>query len=71
MIAGSIGSEVGEAVDVVQRTGSYGEEFGDELADTIIRVADLAGYLGIDLGRAVHQKMRRNRERPRKHGKVC
>lgn len=66
-----VGGEVGEAVDVVQRTGVYGEEFEDELADVIIRVADLAGYLGIDLGRAVQQKMRRNRERPRKHGKVC
>lgn len=42
--------------------------FPSELADTIIRIADLARYVGIDLAEAVEQKMRYNRSRPYKHG---
>lgn len=35
-----------------------------ELADAIIRIADLAGYLGLDLGGAVAEKMEFNLHRP-------
>lgn len=34
-----------------------------ELADAVIRIADLAGLLGLDLGAAVVEKMRYNRTR--------
>jgi hypothetical protein len=43
-----------------------------ELADIIIRVADLAGALGIDLDLAVRLKAAYNETRSRRHGgKTC
>lgn len=44
--------------------------FEEELADIIIRVADLAGWKGIDLDAHVRAKMRYNSMRPHKHGKL-
>lgn len=35
-----------------------------ELADAVIRIADLAGALGLDLGGAVAEKLEYNRNRP-------
>ncbi len=46
------------------------EGFGVELADAVIRIADLCGYLGIDLEETVHLKHSFNLTRPYKHGKV-
>jgi len=43
----------------------------EELADILIRCGDLAGALGIDLERAVKEKMAYNATRPFKHGKNC
>ncbi len=43
--------------------------FEDEAADMMIRVMDLASYLGIDLDAHVKAKMRYNSLRPIKHGK--
>lgn len=45
------------------------DTFPDELADIVIRVADLAGYLGYDLDRHIQLKMEYNASRPKKHGK--
>ena len=45
------------------------DTFEDELADAVIRVADLCGYLGIDLEAHIKAKMRYNASRPHKHGK--
>lgn len=45
--------------------------FPVELADTVIRIFDLCGFYGIDLGRAIREKTEYNRTRPRKHGKVA
>lgn len=39
-----------------------------ELADIVIRVADICGGLGIDLEAAVEEKLAYNRTRPRLHG---
>jgi NTP pyrophosphatase (non-canonical NTP hydrolase) len=48
------------------------EGFGTELADIIIRVADLAGKLKIDLDAEIRQKAAYNETRPYRHGqKVC
>jgi NTP pyrophosphatase (non-canonical NTP hydrolase) len=48
------------------------EGMASELADIVIRVADLSGRLGIDLGRAVEEKHAFNLTRSHKHGgKVC
>lgn len=40
-----------------------------ELADAVIRIADLCGHLGIDLEAAIALKMEYNEGRPFKHGK--
>jgi len=39
-----------------------------ELADTVIRIADIFGYYGLDMQRAVDIKMAYNRTRPHRHG---
>lgn len=41
-----------------------------ELADALIRILDLCGYLEIDIDKVVEQKMQYNYTRPHKHGKV-
>ncbi|KZE79462.1 hypothetical protein AV654_17640 [Paenibacillus elgii] len=39
-----------------------------ELADTVIRIFDTCGYLGIDLEAAIREKMAYNATRPQRHG---
>lgn len=39
-----------------------------ELADTVIRIADMCGVYGIDLEAAVEEKLAYNRTRPHMHG---
>ena len=41
-----------------------------ELADCVIRILHFCGKHGIDIERAVHEKIEYNRTRPYKHGKV-
>jgi len=45
--------------------------FEDEIADTIIRLLDLCGYMKIDIDYHVELKMKYNESRPYKHGKIC
>lgn len=48
------------------------EGFGVELADTVIRIMDLCGALGIDLELAIREKHEYNKTRPFRHGgKKC
>lgn len=75
-------TELGEACEAL-RKGSrqeYGktedvqyawrkDTFEDELADTVIRILDLCGYLKIDLGWQILKKIQYNVGRPKKHGK--
>lgn len=67
-------TEVGEAAQVVKRHWAEGApdwvrgQLADELADIVIRVADLSGCLGIDLQQAVLDKMAVNRSRPYLYG---
>lgn len=51
--------------------GSVLEEdhFTEELADVIIMALSAAGYLGIDIDKAVREKMEINRGREWRHGK--
>ena len=44
------------------------EGIASELADVIIRVLDICGLYGIDIGWAVARKMDYNRTRPQRHG---
>ena len=62
-------TEAGEAVQAIQK--GKDAEVAEELADVVIRVADLAGFMQIDLENAIVRKMETNRARPYKHGKVC
>mgnify|MGYP002684400671 CR=1 FL=1 len=39
-----------------------------ELADVVIRILDICGYLNIDLEAAIIEKMRFNETRPYRHG---
>ena len=64
-----VACEVGEAVDAIQH-GEY-LQLHEELADVVIRVMDLAGYLEFRLGDCIMFKMEKNRKRPWKHGKLC
>jgi NTP pyrophosphatase (non-canonical NTP hydrolase) len=57
-----IASEVGEAVNEC-RADKPTPEFGSELADIILRVADLAYEQGIDLSSAIESKMTLNEQR--------
>lgn len=62
--------EVAEALDEVRSQGLEDKEaLGEELADVIIRVLDLAGHLNLDLGHHIVTKHNINRTRARKHGK--
>ncbi len=45
------------------------DTFEDELADAIIRIADLAEYMKVDLEWQIKNKMDYNKKRPYKHGK--
>lgn len=42
--------------------------FGEELADVIIRTLELADMINIDIGREVASKMETNSKRPHMHG---
>lgn len=57
------------AADSGNYTGQLPPEFGEELADIVIRTLDLAEGLRIDLESYIVAKIDKNRGRPRKHGK--
>jgi NTP pyrophosphatase (non-canonical NTP hydrolase) len=50
---------------------SIKNSFDDEVADTLIRLLDLCGYMKIDIDKHVELKMKYNESRPYKHGKIC
>ena len=62
-----IHSELSEALEGLREDDT--KNVAIELADTIIRVYDLAEFLHLDIGKAVIEKMRINSFRPHKHGK--
>lgn len=69
-------SEVSEALEDYRvgkmkteiRADGKPEGFPSELADIVIRVGDLAGYLGINLDDEICKKMAFNATRPHRHG---
>jgi len=60
-------SEIGEAAEAVRYQNQ--ENFEEDLADTIIRILDLTGTMGIDIEEALRKKMAINEEREYRHGK--
>ena len=62
-----ISSEVGEAVEALRHEDC--DNLAEELADIIIRVADLCGGIGIDLEETIKWKMEKNEGREYRHGK--
>jgi len=63
-----ITGEVAEAHEALRKNDRT--NFAEELADIVIRVADLCGGLGIDLEKEIITKMAKNKLREYKHGKA-
>lgn len=61
-----IHSEVSEALEAFRKDDMA--NFAEEMADVVIRVLDVCGGLGIDLGRGILDKLAKNRQRGYKHG---
>lgn len=62
-----IHSEVSEALEEFRKDHRL-EQFGEELADILIRTIELGAGLGIDLDAAVAAKLEKNRGRGQRHG---
>ena len=62
-----IHSEVTEAMES-DRRNEGDDRIAEELADIVIRVADLAGYMNLDLDKAIEDKIAANKLRPHRHG---
>lgn len=61
-----IGSEVSEALEAFRNRDKA--NFEEELADVVIRCMDCATGLGLDLGKAIAEKLEKNKARGVKHG---
>jgi len=59
-------TECAEAAEDVRH--ARWDHFGEEIADTIIRLLDICGTLGIDIDAEVARKMTINLQRPFRHG---
>lgn len=60
-------TEVAEAAEAVRHSDEA--NFREELADTMIRVLDICGTMGIDNEDEIFVKMGKNAKRPERHGK--
>jgi NTP pyrophosphatase (non-canonical NTP hydrolase) len=56
--------------DINQFKAVVKDTFEDEIADTIIRLFDLCGFLNIDIHKHIILKLKYNSTRPYKHGKA-
>lgn len=58
-----------EPVEGVEMSSLQEDDFGEELADILIRILDLASGLDLDIGSIVLDKIEKNKDRPRRHNK--
>lgn len=71
-----IHSELSECLEALRKGNPPDKHVPDyssaevELADACIRIFDMAGYLGMNLGGAIKAKIEFNKTRPHKHGKT-
>ena len=56
--------------DINQFKAVVKDTFEDEIADTIIRLFDLCGWMNIDIHKHIILKLKYNSTRPYKHGKA-
>lgn len=63
-----IHGEISEAMEAL-RVGDM-DNFQEEIADTVLRLVDLCGGIGIDLDKKLSEKIMFNKNRPYKHGKA-
>lgn len=61
-------TEVAEAAEAVRHSDPV--NFKEEIADTIIRLLDIAGSMDIDIEKEIDLKMQKNALRPVRHGKT-
>lgn len=61
-----IHSEASEALEAFRNRDK--ENFTEELADTLIRILDLSYGLGLDMDKAVREKLEKNKTRGFRHG---
>lgn len=61
-----IHSEISEALEAYRKGDDKG--FAEEMADATIRIFDLCKHLKIDLREIMIKKMKKNADRPLKHG---
>jgi len=61
-----IHTEVAEATEAIRNRDK--ENFIEELADTVIRIASIAHGLGVDLGPVIKKKIKKNSTRGLHHG---
>lgn len=70
-------TEVAEAGEATRKSYPQSDKipkfglFEEELADTVIRIFDLAGAHNMDIGGAIIAKLKYNQTRPYKHGKTA
>ena len=63
-----IHSEISETLEAYRQSQPL-SSVAEELADTVIRILDLAEYLGMDIQSAIEEKHKINMNRPFLHGK--
>ncbi len=66
---GLIHTEVSELMEAHRSEEKTIDDMGEEMADIIIRVGDLAAHYRLDLDYLVAWKMAKNEIRPVRHGK--
>lgn len=69
-----IHSEISEALEALRKDKNdshlrHRKGVEVELADAVIRIFDMCGAYGYDLGGALFEKLEFNKSRPHKHGK--